>query len=436
MPRTRKARETSSQSGSGSSIDQVYQSQDYLGRVDVQDFYSHRSINDPRWIVFPITNDVVTLTSGHGENVNTADTMWSKMGTFYDELYPNLASAVLNTGKTISETDVASDTEKNWFGTVLRLAFNVRPLMHIINSRDQSIMATKISAQMVRSRAQIFHLADELAKLPIPPAFREVVDYWTQPITMGPNQPVFHSMVQNTSGSAEADYDFTQADHLAQWLAQAETDLNTVTSGSDVHKVLRALHLSHPDWFNRTWPALQVAVDEERVIAYLTQAARRDDPVGTVEEQQPNREDWAEDLIPVYYRNELRPLHTTPWRPTFAFEANDKDTDGDSFGMLKNSGGIDTNEETMLWFYDIEGDFGSSVADFDENGTKIFNEAIMVLHYAQAIATESATIPLLSGAVLRTGWKRHDLSVSNMGQNGLDFLIKAWFGDGLTVPMI
>jgi len=310
--------------------------------------------------------------------------------------------------------------------------------MHILASRDQSRVAVKISDNLIRRRAKIFNINDEISRLPIPPNIRDLVDHWTQPVANAPGDVIFQTIMANQSAANETDDNFRDLDNLDQQLTLAQAGVNALTATADDFKFVRALHLSHPDWFlSAGRPGLPIAYDPERVVAYLTAGARRDDPGAGDSWQQPNREDNTTDIFPVYYVNQLNPLYTTAFRPTFAFEKNDKGTGDDSFGMLKCEVDEALNGERpfTVYSYDIEGDYSMSAADYNAGDTSIFTEVSYKFHYVQAASAKGDASRTREGQLAFKNYKSHDLSIANMGQNTLDWLNRAWFGDGLTVPL-
>jgi len=312
--------------------------------------------------VFPVS---VNSEFVHEGSAPASDYEWTQINSsFFATLYEQIVSAAARQGTVLTPTSLSSATAEadyvqNWcewasmnygLATVLQAAID-----------DVAPVFTSMRANLASRKWQILGRLSALAKHPIPPVYRRVIEYYCTPKSAGPNTPYLMCLgipdsrdqyALNLTDVSQIDATLTAIDTLA-------ANFNT----PDALALERAMHTRHPDW-SSDWNVALPSVDPTAVYEYKQMGLAYDDPsVGDDSLMYPNRADDGDDIL-VRFMDSVEPHYMTAFRTTITFAAHHRGTSSVAYGFFRV--GLTTGEKpAAIGMFTRNGGFSAEVFNYD-----------------------------------------------------------------------
>lgn len=253
---------------------------------------------------------------------------WDAIPDFYGDIYPTIQRSARNANLQLDSVDIAAGIEEGWISDWITAAQNLAYVANVKETADklQTPLLREWSTYVYQRRFAMERQLDRLASFPIPPIYRELVDYVMTPVMHGPESPIIMASMNKT----RAVRDLSSTTDVEDYLGAAETAMDSLENSADKIKFLNALQAFKPNWTGPLKVSAPV-VDPDRALMWRTRAIRNTN--GVTDRQNPNLEDTLSfgrtngDKVPIITYGSPNPLRFTALIPNHIYKSDDKGTD-------------------------------------------------------------------------------------------------------------
>jgi hypothetical protein len=276
---------------------------------------------------------------------------WTAIADFYGQLYSLLARHANQNKLALDVEPLAPNVERDWLNAYFGAYVSLQQLTAIKNlgTATGDPILLDFSSTVFQRRHRIDRLREQMSAYPIPPLYKQWLDYMLQPVTMGPGKP----FMMGVNNNSRAIRDLSTTSDVESILNGVDTILTGLEDSGDKRKFLNALQTFRPGWATQL-ADIQPTTDPERVLMWRTRALRNSN--GATDRQSPNAEDNAigngSTKAALFTYGAPHPFQFTGLVPGIKWEKDDKGSGAGIYGScsLVGASGDDADQPSELDF--------------------------------------------------------------------------------------